>query len=79
MIRPYPIIDPKATGRNILLRRLELGYTVMDIQRYLDLACPQAVYHWQAGRSLPSVDNFYALSIMLDTTVNDLIAERTHF
>ena len=42
-------------------------------------ACPQAVYHRQAGRSLPSVDNFYALSVMLDTTVNDLIAERTHF
>ena len=35
--------------------------------------------HRQAGRSLPSVDNFYALSVMLDTTVNDLIAERTHF
>ena len=47
---------------------------------YVDgAACPQAVYHRQAGRSLPSVDNFYALSVMLDTTVNDLIAERTHF
>lgn len=76
MMRPYPIIDVKETGRNILLRRLETGYTVLDVQRYLGLACPQAVYHWQAGRSLPSVDNFYALSVMLDTTVNALVAER---
>ena len=70
----YPVIDVKATGENILRRR-ELGYSVLDVQKYLNLACPQAVYHWQKGRTLPSLDNFFALSLMLDTTVNELIAE----
>ena len=75
-MRPYPIIDAKATGEKILRRRVEKGYTVLDVQKYLNLACPQAVYHWQAGRSLPSIDNFSALSTMLETTVNELIAEK---
>ena len=73
---PYPVIDVKATGENILRRRLEMGYTVLDVQRYLNLACPQSVYHWQAGRTLPNIDNFYALSVLLGTTVNDLVAEQ---
>lgn len=75
-MRPYPVIDAKATGEKILRRRVEKGYTVLDVQKYLNLACPQAVYHWQAGRSLPSIDNFYALSTMLETTVNELVAEK---
>lgn len=78
-MRPYPVIDAKATGEDILLRRLELGYTVLDAQRYLNLACPQAVYHWQKGRAPPNLDNFYALSVMLDTTINELVAERSKF
>lgn len=73
---PYPVIDVKATGENILRRRLEKGCTVLDVQRYLNLACPQSVYHWQAGRTLPNIDNFYALSVLLGTTVNGLVAER---
>ena len=73
---PYPVIDVKATGENILRRRLERGYTVLDVQRYLNLAFPQSVYHWQAGRTLPNIDNFYSLSVLLGTTVNGLVAEQ---
>ena len=75
-MRPYPVIDPRATGENILLHRIEKGYTVLDVQRYLNLACPQSVYHWQAGRALPNIENFYALSVLFGTTVNELIAEK---
>ena len=60
---PYPVINGKAAGENILRRRRELGYSVLDVQKYLNLACPQAVYHWQKGRALPSLDNFFALSL----------------
>ena len=77
--RRDPVIDAKVTGENILLRRLELGYTVLDVQQYLDLACPQAVYHWQKGRALPNLDNFYALSVMLDTTINELVAKKGQY
>ena len=73
---PYPVINVKAAGESILSRRIERGYTVLDVQRYLNLACSQSVYHWQAGRTLPNIDNFYALSVLLGTTVNDLVVER---
>lgn len=73
---PYPLINGKAAGEKILRRRIEKGCTVLDVQRYLNLACPQSVYHWQAGRTLPNIDNFYALSILLGTTVNGLVVER---
>ena len=74
-MRPYPVIDPKATGENILRRRIEKGYTVPEVQQYLGFATVQAIYHWQRGQNLPSLENMYALSVLLDTTVNELIAE----
>ena len=75
-MRPYPVIDPRATGENILRRRRELGYSVLDVQKYLNLACPQAVYHWQKGRALPSLETMYALSVLLEKPVNELVAEK---
>ena len=52
----YPVIDAAATGRNLRRLRLEKGSSVKGLQEYLGLSCPQGVYQWQAGRSLPSVD-----------------------
>ena len=63
----YPVIDAAATGRN--LRRLRL-------QEYLGLSCPQGVYQWQAGRSLPSVDNLYAVSRLWGVSMNEILVER---
>ena len=75
-MRRYPVIDPKATGENILRLRHEMGYTVPEVQQYLGFATVQAIYHWQRGQNLPSLENMYALSVLLDTTVNALIAEK---
>lgn len=33
----------------------------------------QAVYKWQRGDSLPTVDNLYALSRLFETTVDDIL------
>ena len=75
-MRRYPVIDPKATGENILRRRLEMGYTVSEVQEYLGFATVQAIYHWQHGQNLPSLENMYALSVLLEKPVNELVAER---
>ena len=56
---PYPVIDVKATGENILRRRIEKGYTVLDVQQYLGFATVQAIYHWQRGQNLPSLENMW--------------------
>ena len=46
------------------------------LQEYLGLSCPQGVYQWQAGRSLPSVDNLYAVSRLWGVSMNEILVER---
>ena len=72
----YPVIDAVATGRNLRRLRLEKGYSVKELQEYLGLGCPQGVYQWQAGRSLPSVDNLYAVSRLWGVSMNEILVER---
>ena len=62
MQKNLPKIDMYETGQNIKRIMFEQGMTVKDIQEYLGLAAPQSIYHWFDGRSLPAVDNLYALS-----------------
>ena len=56
------ILDMTMTGINIKHIMQEKGYTVKDVQNYLNLSTPQAVYHWFDGKSMPTIDNLYALS-----------------
>ena len=60
----FPVIDPVATGANICRLRKDRGLTVRDLQHYFGFEEPQAIYKWQRGQSLPSVDNLYALSAL---------------
>ena len=69
----FPVIDLAATGANILRLRRDRGYSVRDLQRYFGFEEPQAIYKWQRGKSLPSVDNLYALSTLLDVPMNDIL------
>ena len=69
----FPIIDKKKTGINLRILMDERGFTVKDIQRYLNLGSVQSVYHWLNGISLPTVDNLYALSYLFQISIDDLI------
>lgn len=68
-----PGIDLRATGHNIFRLREERGYSVADLQEYFGFAAPQAVYKWQNGQSLPTVDNLYALSRLLGVPMDDIL------
>lgn len=73
----FPTIDTAATGRNIQRLRKESGLTVRDLQSYFGFEDPQAIYRWQWGRSLPSVDNLYALSSLLHVSMNEILVPQT--
>lgn len=73
LTKPFPTLDAQATGANIAALRQAKGYTVRDLQEFFGFAEPQAIYKWQRGQSLPSVDNLYALSILLETPINDIL------
>ena len=74
----FPVIDPVATGANICRLRKDRGLTVRDLQQYFGFEEPQAIYKWQRGQSLPSVDNLYALSALLQVPMNEIIISTSH-
>ncbi len=69
----FPVIDQIATGKNILSLRKEKGLSVKDLQEYFGFEEPQAIYRWQYGKTLPSVDNLYALSALLDVPMERIL------
>ena len=73
--KPFPAIDPVATGANIMRLRKERGLTVRDLQSYFGFEEPQAIYKWQRGQSLPTVDNLYALGALLDVPMEDILVQ----
>lgn len=72
-----PVIDPIATGKNIIRLRVERGMSVRDLQAYFGFEEPQAIYKWQQGKSLPSVDNLYALGALFEVPMEDILVSRT--
>ena len=69
--KAFPVIDPVATGENIVRLRKERGMTVRDLQDWFGFEEPRAIYKWQHGETLPSVDNLYALSALLEVPIED--------
>lgn len=69
-------IDMEKTGERLKRKIKEQGYMVKDIQEYLQLACPQAIYRWYKGQILPSVDNLLMLSRLLGVHMEDLLVIR---
>ncbi|MDR0906005.1 MAG: transcriptional regulator [Oscillospiraceae bacterium] len=71
----FPVIDMPATGENISRLRRKHGQSVRDLQEYFGFEQPQAIYKWQWGKALPSVDNLYALSVLWDEPINGILVE----
>ncbi|MCR4674603.1 MAG: helix-turn-helix domain-containing protein [Lachnospiraceae bacterium] len=73
----YPVINTEAAGQRIRELRMQNHLTVEGVADSLGLESVQAIYKWQRGESLPSVDNLYALSKLLGTTI-EYILEGDH-
>lgn len=69
----YPVLDLKATGERINQLRKDNNLRVTDVAEYMGFESTQAVYKRQRGESLPTVDNLYALSRLLHTSVDDIL------
>lgn len=73
MMKMFPVIDMAATGANITRLRKDRGLTVRELQTWFGFEEPQAIYKWQQGKSLPSVDNLYALSALLEVSIEEIL------
>ena len=72
-----PAIDMAATGRNIARMRENAGVTVKDLQIFFGFATPQAIYKWQHGTAMPTIDNLVALAMIFDVKIDDIIVVDT--
>ena len=68
-----PTIDMVKTGQNIIRLRKEKGLTVKDLQSAFGFETPQAIYKWQHGTALPSVDNLVILAALLEVPVDEIL------
>ena len=69
-----PVVDLNRTGQNICFLRERSGISVKELQELLGFATPQAIYKWQHGDSLPTVDNLVALSVIFDVPIDNILA-----
>ena len=69
----FPVINLVETGRSIERCRRQAGLTVRDLQTYFGFEYPQAIYKWQHGECLPTVDNLLALARLLRVNMEDLL------
>ncbi len=69
-----PSIDLTATGIRITELRQQTGLTVRDLQDIFGFNTPQAIYRWQRGLTLPTLDNLVVLAAVFGTTLDAIIA-----
>jgi len=69
----YPVIDLRSTGARINELRRERGITVDDLRVYLGMNNPNSIYKWFRGEVLPTLENMYALSVILEVPIDDII------
>lgn len=75
MTLAYPVIDVVETGKRIESLRKSRGLRVREIADWMGFQEPQAVYKWQQGKALPSLDNLFALSRLFGVSMEEILVE----
>lgn len=68
-----PTVNLAMTGQNIRAIRKQRGLTVKDLQDIFGFATPQAIYKWQQGATLPTVDNLIVLARIFDMPMEKIL------
>ena len=69
----FPLINKRETGVN-LRRIMDMrGITPKDVQENLGLGCVRSVYRWTDGVNMPTIDNLYALSELLQVPIDAIM------
>lgn len=68
-----PVINLKATGCNIKRLRKKSGYTIRELQGVFNFNEPQAIYKWQRGDCLPTIENLLLLSHLFKINIEGIL------
>ncbi|MBO5055039.1 MAG: helix-turn-helix transcriptional regulator [Lachnospiraceae bacterium] len=69
-----PTINMVKTGQNIIRLREINGLSVKDLQDIFGFSTPQAIYKWQHGTALPTIDNLVVLAAVFQVHTDDILA-----
>lgn len=69
-----PTVDVARTGQNIKKLRKDAGLSIGALQKMLGFGTPQAIYKWQRGDTLPTIDNLVVLSSVFGVKIDDILA-----
>lgn len=73
-MKGIPVINMARTGQNIVSLRKKRGLSVKDLQEVFGFATPQAIYKWQHGTAMPTVDNLVVLAAVFQVAIEDILA-----
>lgn len=68
-----PTINMDETGKRIKEMRKKAGMTVKELQEIFGFTSPQAIYKWQNGIALPTVDNLVILAAVFGCRIDDIL------
>ena len=68
-----PHINVDATAKQLKRIRKEHNFSVQDIQHQIGLISAQAIYKWERGQALPSLDKIVILAKLYEVTLDDLL------
>lgn len=70
-------LDVVLTGKRIdsIIRKNECS--IKELQEILNLSCPQSIYRWVRGKTLPSIDNLYMMSRIFEVHMEDMLVARS--
>lgn len=72
-----PIIDVEATAANLKALRIKSGLSVKQIQAVFNFSYPQAIYNWESGKDVPTVDNLIVLAAVYCVPIEKLVLTKT--
>ena len=73
-MKGIPVINMARTGQNIVSLRKKRGLSVKDLQEIFGFATPQAIYKWQHGTAMLTVDNLVVLAAVFQVAIEDILA-----
>lgn len=69
----YAPMDMQKSGKWIRFLCMVRELTVKEICNMLGVCCSQSVYAWFNGKTMPSLDNLYGLSRILNSPIDELV------
>lgn len=71
-----PVIDMQRTGERIKELRKNKGLSVKELAEQMGFSGNYAIYKWQYGTCLPTLDNLVVLGAILGVSISEIIVIR---